>query len=181
MNMNTKVEFAVNFEDSQCENKVKDSLHSLDGVHSVKCSIEKKLVLVETSLPAEDIRSAIEATGKTAVVIGIGDVFNLERKKSDGSMSLKQRRTGDLGEVVADDHGRATFKLRDEIVKVSDIIGRAILVTGAPATPQKRLGCGIVARSAGLFENPKRICECDGVPIWDERNKPLAGAGRRDN
>ena len=43
------------------------------------------------------------------------------------------------------------------------------------------LACGIIARSAGLGENLKKICACDGVTIWDERNKPLAGPGRQDN
>lgn len=42
-----------------------------------------------------------------------------------------------------------------------------------------RLACGIIARSSGLFENAKRLCECDGVSIWDERNKPVAGPGRQ--
>ena len=31
--------------------------------------------------------------------------------------------------------------------------------------------CGIVARSAGLFQNTKRVCTCDGVTIWDEAEK----------
>jgi len=42
-----------------------------------------------------------------------------------------------------------------------------------------RLACGIIARSAGVFENPKTICACDGVSLWDERDKPVAGPGRR--
>ena len=41
------------------------------------------------------------------------------------------------------------------------------------------LSCGIIARSAGIFENAKRICACDGVTLWDERNKPLVGPGRQ--
>lgn len=41
-----------------------------------------------------------------------------------------------------------------------------------------RLACGIIARSAGIFQNFKRICACDGVTIWDEREKPLAGGSR---
>lgn len=44
-----------------------------------------------------------------------------------------------------------------------------------------RLACGIIARSAGMFENSKRICACDGVTLWDERDKPLAGPSRRTN
>ena len=42
-----------------------------------------------------------------------------------------------------------------------------------------RVACGIIARSAGLFENAKRFCACDGVTIWDERDKPVAGEGRQ--
>lgn len=41
-----------------------------------------------------------------------------------------------------------------------------------------RLSCGIISRSAGLFENRKKFCACDGVTIWDERDKPAAGKGR---
>ncbi|GBM91918.1 hypothetical protein AVEN_136225-1, partial [Araneus ventricosus] len=34
------------------------------------------------------------------------------------------------------------------------------------------LAAAIIARSAGLFENPKRICQCDGVTVWDETSQP---------
>ena len=41
------------------------------------------------------------------------------------------------------------------------------------------VACGVIARSAGVGMNEKKICACDGVTIWEERNKPLAGEGRR--
>lgn len=41
-----------------------------------------------------------------------------------------------------------------------------------------RIACGIIARSAGLFQNPKQICACDGVTLWEERDRPIAGKGR---
>lgn len=50
-----------------------------------------------------------------------------------------------------------------------------------PAVPLPvllRLVCGIIARSAGLFQNPKQICACDGVTLWEERDRPIAGKGR---
>ena len=34
-----------------------------------------------------------------------------------------------------------------------------------------RIMCGVIARSAGLFENTKKVCTCDGVTIWDEAKK----------
>lgn len=44
----------------------------------------------------------------------------------------------------------------------------------------ERLACGIIARSAGLFQNPKQICSCDGLTIWEERHRPIAGEGRKE-
>ena len=29
--------------------------------------------------------------------------------------------------------------------------------------------CGIIARSAGLFQNKKTVCTCSGKTIWEER------------
>lgn len=41
------------------------------------------------------------------------------------------------------------------------------------------IACGIIARASGLFENSKKICACDGVTLWEERDVPLAGPGRQ--
>uniref|UniRef100_A0A2A4IVF1 Extracellular superoxide dismutase [Cu-Zn] n=1 Tax=Heliothis virescens TaxID=7102 RepID=A0A2A4IVF1_HELVI len=103
------------------------------------------------------------------------------------------RHAGDLGNIVADESGRATFRIVDEVLKVSDIIGRSVAVTerkddlGRGSSPTSKIdgdsgtpiACGIIARSAGIFQNPKRICACDGVVVWDEKDRPLAGKGRR--
>lgn len=35
-----------------------------------------------------------------------------------------------------------------------------------------RLTCGIIARSAGLFQNSKKFCACDGKILWED--KPLS-------
>lgn len=43
-----------------------------------------------------------------------------------------------------------------------------------------RIACGIIARSAGIMQNFKKFCACDGVTLWDERLKPLAGGNRSD-
>ncbi|XP_053622341.1 copper chaperone for superoxide dismutase [Plodia interpunctella] len=103
------------------------------------------------------------------------------------------RHAGDLGNIVADDSGRATFRIQDNVLKIWDLIGRSLAVTerrddlGRGMSPTskidgdsgKPIACGIIARSAGIFQNPKRICACDGVVVWDERDRPLAGKGRR--
>eukprot|EP00064_Thunnus_orientalis_P021651 superscaffoldBa00006703_g21817 len=76
--------------------------------------------------------------------------------------------------------------------RVWDVIGRSLVVDaeeddlgrGAHPLSKKtgnsgeRLACGIIARSSGLFQNPKQICACDGVTLWEERDRPIAGKGR---
>lgn len=78
-------------------------------------------------------------------------------------------------EVSVDRDGRAEFRLQDDNLTVPDLIGRSVVISKG----DKRLGCGIIARSAGIFQNYKKICACDGVTMWDERDRPLAGKGRR--
>ncbi|XP_048480189.1 copper chaperone for superoxide dismutase [Plutella xylostella] len=104
------------------------------------------------------------------------------------------RHAGDLGNITADETGTARFTVVDSLLKISDIIGRSIAVTERPddfgtgdsasskidGNSGPAIACGIIARSAGIFQNPKRVCACDGVVVWDERDRPLAGQGRRD-
>lgn len=116
-----------------------------------------------------------------------GEHFNLKNTKHGApDADENNRHTGDLGNIKADSDGRATFRLVDRILKVWDIIGRSIVVTagqddlGLGGNPQsqvdgntgERLACGIISRSAGVFENSKKICACDGLTLWDEREKP---------
>uniref|UniRef100_A0A0A9WBK0 Extracellular superoxide dismutase [Cu-Zn] n=1 Tax=Lygus hesperus TaxID=30085 RepID=A0A0A9WBK0_LYGHE len=105
-----------------------------------------------------------------------------------------KRHTGDLGNVEANEDGRSTFRIKDHCLNVNDIIGRSIIVTqneddlGRGSNEQskidgnsgKRLACGIISRAAGVFQNTKKICACDGVTIWDERNVPAAGPARKE-
>uniref|UniRef100_A0A3B5LLN5 Superoxide dismutase [Cu-Zn] n=1 Tax=Xiphophorus couchianus TaxID=32473 RepID=A0A3B5LLN5_9TELE len=112
--------------------------------------------------------------------------------KQHGGPEDSERHVGDLGNVVAGPDGRASFRLEDRQLKVWDVIGRSLVVDsgeddlgrgGHPLSrltgnSGDRLACGIIARSAGLFQNPKKICACDGVTLWEERDRPIAGKGR---
>ncbi|KAL1131429.1 hypothetical protein AAG570_011046 [Ranatra chinensis] len=123
----------------------------------------------------------------------VGDHFSLVDSQHGGPTDIN-RHTGDLGNIEAGADGRAVFRLEDSCVKVNDVLGRSIVVTEQPddlgrgsnlkspidGNSGQRLACGIISRSAGLFENSKKICACDGVTLWDERDKPLAGPGRRN-
>jgi copper chaperone for superoxide dismutase len=124
----------------------------------------------------------------------VGEHFN-PRDVRHGSPDSNERHIGDLGNIKTNQLGRAEFKFSDHLIKVNDIIGRSIAVAegkddlGESNHPLSSvngncgnlLSCGIIARSAGLFQNTKRICACDGVTLWDERDKPLVGPGRSEN
>ncbi|XP_049884444.1 titin-like [Pectinophora gossypiella] len=127
--------------------------------------------------------------------LSLGDHYNPHGSPSHGGPNDPKecRHAGDLGNVVADETGRACFRIMDCVLNVQDIVGRSVAVTercddlGRGSDPRskvdgnsgKPVGCGIIARSAGVFQNPKRVCLCDGVVVWDEKDRPLAGKGRR--
>ncbi|XP_072279143.1 copper chaperone for superoxide dismutase isoform X2 [Pyxicephalus adspersus] len=110
-----------------------------------------------------------------------------------GSPDETDSHVGDLGNILVNDDGRAAFRMENKRVKVWDVIGRSLVVdegkddlgrgnhplSKTTGNSGKGLACGIIARSAGLFENPKQICMCDGVTIWEERDRPAAGPGRK--
>jgi copper chaperone for superoxide dismutase len=79
---------------------------------------------------------------------------------------------GQLATIVADANGRARLQLEAPLITVDDIIGRSVVVRNAAAeaaVEQQRVACAVVARSAGVAQNPKRICACDGSTIWESK------------
>ncbi|XP_064623590.1 copper chaperone for superoxide dismutase-like isoform X2 [Lineus longissimus] len=98
---------------------------------------------------------------------------------------------GNLGMVTTGKDGRATFRWENKNVKVWEMIGRSLVIHSKDdkrlmkntdnfgKKEDCRVACGIIARSSGLFQNPKKICLCDGVTLWDERDVPLVGPERQ--
>ncbi|XP_078058922.1 copper chaperone for superoxide dismutase [Mustelus asterias] len=128
----------------------------------------------------------------TSSCLSCGDHYNPGKNRHGGPEDI-DRHAGDLGNIRANDVGRANFRIQNDRLKVGEIIGRSVVVDGGEddlgrgAHPLSRitgnsgdrLSCGIIARSAGLFQNPKKICSCDGVTLWEERDRPIAGTGRK--
>lgn len=95
---------------------------------------------------------------------------------SEGFSSLGEVYKDSNYAIKSDECGRSTIRTVDNNLSVSELIGRSVAV--APTSGESFV-CGIICRAAGIFQNWKKICACDGVTIWDERDRPLAGAGRR--
>ena len=89
---------------------------------------------------------------------------------------------GDLGNVEVDANGWGDLVVESNRVKVWDIIGRSMVISerqddlGQGNTKESKwdgnsgpgILCGIIARSAGAFENMKKVCACSGKTLWDE-------------
>ncbi|EDL33068.1 copper chaperone for superoxide dismutase, isoform CRA_a [Mus musculus] len=208
------LEFAVQMSCQSCVDAVHKTLKGVAGVQNVDVQLENQMVLVQTTLPSQELSSElclIEGTidGLEPGLHGLhvhqygdltrdcnscGDHFNPDGASHGGPQDTDRHR-GDLGNVRAEAGGRATFRIEDKQLKVWDVIGRSLVIDegeddlgrgGHPLSKitgnsGKRLACGIIARSAGLFQNPKQICSCDGLTIWEERGRPIAGQGRKDS
>lgn len=103
--------------------------------------------------------------------------------RSSGNLSLGALSTGSLfysfKPIVVDQatpkkHGflaelfsAQTFLSAD--LSVTDLIGRSIVLSTIENEVTKDSICGVIARSAGAWENSKEICSCTGKSVWQER------------
>ncbi|GAV05886.1 hypothetical protein RvY_15948-2 [Ramazzottius varieornatus] len=116
----------------------------------------------------------------------IGDHYNPTRSEHG---TLENGHVGDLGNVCADDTGRASFRIESRRLRLPDIIGRALALhdrnddygrgpanssTKSDGNAGPKIACGIIARSAGIMQNEKRICTCSGETLWEERDAAKA-------
>ncbi|KAJ7952412.1 Superoxide dismutase [Quillaja saponaria] len=93
-----------------------------------------------------------------------GKVFNLTNEENT------KEAVGDLGTLDADENGQAFFSSVKEKLRVADLIGRSIVVYGTNNKSDPGIIGAVIARSAGVGENYKRLCTCDGTTIWESSN-----------
>ncbi|XP_062185802.1 copper chaperone for superoxide dismutase, chloroplastic isoform X2 [Phragmites australis] len=80
---------------------------------------------------------------------------------------LSDKRLGDLGTLVAEENGEAHFSGSKEKMKVVDLIGRSVALYATEDRSDPGIAAAVIARSAGVGENYKKLCTCDGVTIWE--------------
>ncbi len=81
---------------------------------------------------------------------------------------------GFVGTVEIDQAGRGSVFL-NKAVQVWELIGHAMVVSrqdeqdGVPLKNDENTVVGVIARSAGVWENDKTVCSCTGKTLWEER------------
>ncbi|KAF7130519.1 hypothetical protein RHSIM_Rhsim10G0118700 [Rhododendron simsii] len=94
-----------------------------------------------------------------------GKVFNPANKATE------KQPLGDLGTLEVDEKGEVFFSGFKEQLRVVDLIGRSIVVYETEDKSDPGLAAAVIARSAGVGENYKKLCTCDGTTIWEATDK----------
>ncbi|CAG8515791.1 17537_t:CDS:2 [Acaulospora morrowiae] len=95
---------------------------------------------------------------------------------------IERGHVGDLGNIFVDEKGWGDLVVESSRIKVWDVIGRSIVIShreddlGKGDNVQSKIDgnsgpgiiAGIIARSAGAFENMKKVCACSGKTLWEE-------------
>ncbi|OMO81001.1 hypothetical protein COLO4_23814 [Corchorus olitorius] len=172
-------EYMVDMKCEGCVNAVKNKLQSVNGVKSVEVDLSNQVVRIRGSTPVKIMTDALEQTGRKARLIGQGvpedflisaAVAEFKGPKIFGVVRLAQP-LGDLGTLDVDEKGEAFYTGVKEKLRVADLIGRSIAVYETEDKSDPGLTAAVIARSAGVGENYKKICACDGTTIWEATDK----------
>ncbi|KAJ5485097.1 Superoxide dismutase 1 copper chaperone [Penicillium diatomitis] len=230
-----------------CVKSVSESLYKLDGVQKVDANLQDQLVFVEGTAPPSSIVTAIQDTGRDAILRGSGTtdssaVCILETHSKSVANSIRGlarmvqvssnmtlvdltinglspgtyyatiREAGDisrgaestggiwealkktvlgtenaaavetesrgiLGSVEVDHKGRGNVFL-DRPIAIWELIGRSMVVAKSKEGPFSRDDentlVGVIARSAGVWDNDKMVCSCSGKNVWQERQEQVS-------
>jgi copper chaperone for superoxide dismutase len=232
--------FAVPLHCDACVKDVSGALNKLGGITKIEARVHDQLIFVEGTAAPSSIVSAIESTGRDAILRGSGksnsagvcilethstvvsdQVRGLARMVqvadnvtlvdltlkgvSAGTYHASVHERGDisqgavstggiweavknladfskqdpaprgiLGTIQVGKDGRGSTFL-DRAVSVWEIIGRSIVVSKRLEGPFSKDDpdtlVGVIARSAGVWDNQKTVCSCSGKTVWEERKE----------
>lgn len=85
---------------------------------------------------------------------------------------------GALGVVEVGEDGRGSTFV-DYPFQIWETIGHAMVLTKQQEGPQPLKNdddtvVGVIARSAGVWDNDKTVCSCTGKTLWEERKDEVA-------
>jgi len=110
-----------------------------------------------TSLPPGHYEASIRASGDISQgTRSLGQVWKGEGREWKGA----------LGFVEVDANGRGWTYLAQEL-SIWDIIGRGMIIQKGGTESV----VGVIARSAGVWDNDKQVCSCSGKTVWEEREE----------
>jgi len=83
---------------------------------------------------------------------------------------------GILGTLEVGKSGIGTVFV-DKPIQIWELIGRSMVVSKLPEGPFSKQDpdtlVGVIARSAGVWDNDKTVCSCTGKTVWEERKEQV--------
>ena len=105
-----------------------------------------------------------------------GGIWEALKSAVLGSEPAKEPR-GVFGTVDVDDKGKGNVFM-DQPVAIWEMIGRSMVLSKVKEGPFKREDpdtlVGVIARSAGVWDNDKMVCSCSGKNVWQERQEQVS-------
>ncbi|KAL8677995.1 MAG: hypothetical protein Q9186_005625 [Xanthomendoza sp. 1 TL-2023] len=137
-----------------------------------------RLITLSEKLTLLDLTLTAVPTGRYTISIRkTGDISR--GKASLGSIYKGENgdREGELGVVSIDEQGRGNLVVEIGGWRVWELVGRGMCVERIDAHGAAEVVVvGVVARSAGVWENEKVVCGCSGKTVWEEREE-MVGKG----
>lgn len=105
-----------------------------------------------------------------------GGIWEALKSAVLGSEPVKEPR-GVFGTVDVDEKGKGNVFM-DQPVAIWEMIGRSMVLSKVKDGPFKREDpdtlVGVIARSAGVWDNDKMVCSCSGKNVWQERQEQVS-------
>lgn len=146
----------------------------------------------------EDFTRQFSSTGKSdREVYGLARIVKIREEESfvdltltgmkpNGSYFASLRTSGDLSngplstgtslftlpEIKCDEFGKCV-QFSNIPFGIDQLIGRSMTVSTNAKNVFMESMVGVIARSAGAWENDKYVCSCTGKNIWDERTDAI--------
>ncbi|OJD19035.1 hypothetical protein AJ78_00986 [Emergomyces pasteurianus Ep9510] len=139
--------------------------------------VAPKLTLVDLTingLPPGKYWATVRDTGDISQgPASTGGIWEALKRKVQGSEPPR----GVIGEVEVGSNGKGNVFL-DRPVAVWELIGRSMVVSQSKEGPFQKEDpntlVGVIARSAGVWDNDKMVCSCSGKNVWEERAEQVS-------
>ncbi|KAK8171011.1 superoxide dismutase copper chaperone-like protein [Phyllosticta citrichinensis] len=103
-----------------------------------------------------------------------GPIWEAVKAKSEGKPVTAAR---GVFETVEVSQGGAGTIFLDKPIQIWEMIGRSIVVAkqqdGKLDKNDPDTLVGVIARSAGVWDNDKTVCSCSGKTVWEERKEQV--------
>ena len=106
-----------------------------------------------------------------------GGIWEAVKNKIIGAGADERQPRGVFGAVQVGNNGKGNV-LIDQPVAIWELIGRSMVVSTSRDGPFKAEDAdtivGVIARSAGVWDNEKMVCSCSGKNVWEERKEQVS-------